>query len=81
MELRNDNNKMNHHITESPEQLRNYQIPTANLVPSGCFPGQMHVVQIILGFFLVINSVEWCYFCSHSTCIFEYIQSYCKTTP
>jgi len=36
MELHNYNNKMNHHITESPEQLRNYQIPTANLVPWGC---------------------------------------------
>jgi len=40
MELHDDNNKMNHHITESPEQLSNYQIPTANLVPGGCSAGQ-----------------------------------------
>jgi hypothetical protein len=51
MELHDDNNKMNHHITESPKQLSNYQILTANLVPWCCSTGQTLVVQIISRFF------------------------------
>jgi hypothetical protein len=48
-------NRSSDHTTESPEQLSKYHMSTANLVPWSWFTGQMKVVHVLSGIFIVCH--------------------------